>query len=217
MEASAESKGIYEAMAKVMEEMPAIAKEQTLDAGPRYNFRGIDDVYNKVQPLLARHGIFVLPHCVAREQTQISKGIRVLCRMRYSFCHRDGSSVSCEVVGEALDTSDKATNKAMSIAMKYALFQMFCIPTKDMADPDREFIEDTPQPRQKPEAKAKGWQKKSWDECADYFFEVFHDAIQNDARHFYGDISNFLGRQVLSINDLSEQEMEAYLQATKVE
>ena len=43
-----------------------------------------------------------------------------------------------------MDSGDKATNKAMAIAMKYALFQVFCIPTEEMKDPDAE----TPEPTQ---------------------------------------------------------------------
>lgn len=37
-----------------------------------------------------------------------------------------------------MDTGDKASNKAMSSAMKYALCQIFCIPTANMPDPDGE-------------------------------------------------------------------------------
>ncbi len=39
--------------------------------------------------------------------------------------------------GEGLDNSDKATNKAMSGAMKYALIELFCVPTQDVEDSDR--------------------------------------------------------------------------------
>lgn len=37
-----------------------------------------------------------------------------------------------------MDSGDKATNKAMAIAFKYACFQIFCIPTEEMKDPDAE-------------------------------------------------------------------------------
>ncbi len=45
-----------------------------------------------------------------------------------------------------MDSGDKASNKALSIAMKYALLQVFCIPTEDAKDPDA----DSPKPLPKP-------------------------------------------------------------------
>ena len=37
-----------------------------------------------------------------------------------------------------MDSGDKASNKAMSSAFKYACFQVFCIATEEMKDPDAE-------------------------------------------------------------------------------
>ena len=48
-----------------------------------------------------------------------------------------------------MDSGDKATNKAMSIAFKYACFQTFCIPTEEMVDPDAECHEVKPKPQSK--------------------------------------------------------------------
>jgi hypothetical protein len=56
--------------------------------------------------------------------------------IKFDFFTVDGSSVSATVIGEAMDSGDKATNKSMSIAFKYACFQVFCIPTEEMRDPD---------------------------------------------------------------------------------
>ena len=72
--------------------------------------------------------------------------------MRYTFYAKDGSSVQCVVVGEGMDSGDKATNKAMSIAFKYACFQVFCIPTEEMKDPDAEV--HTVAPREEPKIAA---------------------------------------------------------------
>ena len=58
--------------------------------------------------------------------------------IRYTIYAPDGSNVSCVVVGEGMDSGDKASNKAMSVAMKYAMFQLLMIPTEEMVDPDRE-------------------------------------------------------------------------------
>ena len=65
--------------------------------------------------------------------------------MQYTFWTVDGTSVECSVIGEGMDSGDKATNKAMAIAHKYALLQTFCIPTEDMIDPDSQVHEVKPQ------------------------------------------------------------------------
>ena len=69
-----------------------------------------------------------------------------MCKIRYRFFTVDGSYIDAVVVGEGMDSGDKATNKAMSVAFKYACFQTFCIPTENLIDdPDA----DTPEPNRK--------------------------------------------------------------------
>ena len=140
-----ETNGIYEAMAKIQAELGAITKDKKCEKGGDFVYRGIDDVYNALNPLLGKHGVFVLP--TAHERTSESRTTRnggsmevVTVRMTYRFCYKDGSFVECTTIGEAMDNGDKATNKAMSIAHKYAVLQTFCVPTEDMRldDPDRE-------------------------------------------------------------------------------
>ena len=106
-------------------------------------YRGIDDVMNALQPLLAKYHIFVVPEVLEqqREERQTARGgllLYSICRVKYTFYAEDGSSVSAVVIGEGMDSGDKATNKAMSVAFKYACFQVFCIPTEEMKDPDAE-------------------------------------------------------------------------------
>lgn len=59
-------------------------------------------------------------------------------KVKYTFYAEDGTSVTATVTGEGMDSGDKSLNKAMSIAFKYACFQVFCIPTEEMVDPDGE-------------------------------------------------------------------------------
>ena len=104
------------------------------------------------QPLLAKHHVFVVPEVLDQQRQERTTGkggslLYSLLRMRYTFYAEDGSSVSAVVIGEGMDSGDKASNKAMSVAMKYAMFQVFCIPTEEMQDPDAE----TPEPS-KPKA-----------------------------------------------------------------
>ena len=133
--------GIYTAMAAIAAEIGAIGKDKRCTQGANFAYRGIDDVYNALNPIMAKHGVFVLPIAGERmtETRQTQKGATievVVMRMTYKFCHADGSSVEAVTVGQAMDSGDKATNKAMAIAHKYAILQAFCIPTEDMEDPD---------------------------------------------------------------------------------
>lgn len=134
-------KGIYQAMAAIAAEIGAIGKDKRCTQGASFVYRGIDDVYNALNPIMAKHGVFVLP--IAGERTTETRQTRngstmeiVVMRMTYKFCHADGSFVEAVTVGQAMDSGDKATNKAMAIAHKYAILQAFCIPTEDMEDPD---------------------------------------------------------------------------------
>jgi hypothetical protein len=136
----AETGKIYAAISGVMAEIGAIGKEKkNLQQG--FMYRGIDDVMNALQPLLVKHGVFVVPEVLeqTREERVSAKGNTLLysiCKIRYTFFAADGSNVVAVTVGEGMDSGDKATNKAMAIALKYACFQVFCIPTEEMGDPD---------------------------------------------------------------------------------
>jgi len=107
-----------------------------------YQFRGIDAVYNALSPLLAEHGLCILPRMLSRvcEERQTAKGgtlFYVTVEAEFDFvCADDGSKHTVKTFGEAMDSGDKATNKAMSAAYKYAAFQAFAIPTEGDNDAD---------------------------------------------------------------------------------
>ena len=133
---------IYAAMAAVMADMVSIGKDST-NQQQDFKYRSIDAVYNALNPLLAKHGIFTTPEVVGktREERTNSKGtvLAFTClRMKYTFWADDGSSVSCVVEGEGMDSGDKSSNKAMAMAHKYALLQTFCVPTEEQKDTDAE-------------------------------------------------------------------------------
>ena len=107
-----------------------------------YKFRGIDDVYNTIAPLLAKHGLCILPRVLSRvceERATKSGGALFYVTVESEFdfvCAEDGSKHTVKTFGEAMDSGDKATNKAMSAAYKYACFQAFSIPTEGDNDAD---------------------------------------------------------------------------------
>ncbi len=134
---------IYEAISKVTAELAkeGIGKDRKNDQ-QGYKFRGIDDVYNAIAPIMSKHGLCVIPRysdrqCIERVNRSGGALFNVVVRAEYDFvCAEDGSRHTAQTFGEAMDSADKATNKAMSAAFKYALMQTFTIPTEGDNDAD---------------------------------------------------------------------------------
>jgi hypothetical protein len=108
-----------------------------------FKFRGIDDVYNAVSPLLPKHGLLILTRtlertCTVRESKSGGALMSIVLKMEFDFVSvADGSKITVgPFYGEAMDSGDKATNKAMSVAYKYCCFQTFCIPVQAAPDAD---------------------------------------------------------------------------------
>jgi hypothetical protein len=133
---------VYKAISKVQGELAQIGiGKNKKNQQQGYNFRGIDDVYDALAPILAKHKLCVLPRAIARScvERQTQKGnplfsVTVECEFDL-VSSEDGSRHIIRTFGEAMDSADKATNKAMSAAYKYAAFQTFCIPV-DVEDAD---------------------------------------------------------------------------------
>jgi hypothetical protein len=143
--------GIFAAMGAVASEVGPIAKDRK-NTAQNYSFRGIDDVFNSVQPILAKHGIFTTSKIISisrEERASKSGGIMafVMMQLAFTFYAPDGSHVTTETAGEGMDSGDKATGKAMSTAMKYALLQTFQIPTADPKDVEPDNPDPTPKAR----------------------------------------------------------------------
>lgn len=142
-EATEKAPAIYRAIAGVIADVGSVGKDK-INKQQGFKFRSIDDVYNALHPALAKNKVFIVPDILeqTREVVGTTKnGARmtmVICKIKYTFFAEDGSHIESVIIGEALDTGDKATNKAMAIAYKYACFQVFCIPTEEMVDPDAE-------------------------------------------------------------------------------
>lgn len=146
-------KKVYAAISAVAKEMAAtgISKDR-VNKVQGFNFRGIDQVYNALAPALVTHGLVILPRLTERTCTErINKNgtalFYVVVKAEFDFVStEDGSIHTVTTYGEAMDSGDKATNKAMSIAYKYAAFQAFCIPTEETAiDADAEVHQVAPQ------------------------------------------------------------------------
>ena len=135
---------VYKAINAVQAELAksGITKDRTNTQGSGYKFRGIDDVYNTIAPMLSKHGLCILPRVLSRQcdERQSKSGgalFYVTVEVEFDFvAAEDGSKHTVKTFGEAMDSGDKATNKAMSAAYKYAAFQAFSIPTEGDNDGD---------------------------------------------------------------------------------
>lgn len=153
---------IYSLIGKAIGKIGAIGKDKVSkdrSGGEQFKYRGIDQVYNALNPVMAELGIFFVPEVLdhKREEKTTRNGAILtytIMTMRYTAYAPDGSNVQMTVVGEAMDSGDKSTNKAMSVAMKYAMFQLFCIPTEEMKDPDADVYKDIMPKDYKPEPPA---------------------------------------------------------------
>jgi hypothetical protein len=131
---------IWEAMSRVMADIGAVGKGDRNDQ-QGYSFRGIDRVMNAVHGAMVKHGVTVTPQVLDKEygsyKTKNGAEMRVaVMTVRYTFYGPAGDSVEVVTIGEASDSADKATNKALSAAMKYALLHTFVVPTEDIVKED---------------------------------------------------------------------------------
>lgn len=135
---------VTKSICAITAEVGSIAKNKKNEQ-QGYSFRGVDDLMNTLHPLFAKYGIFLLPEVLdtKRDERITAKGsalISVVVTVKYHFIAMDGSEICATIVGEGMDSADKATNKAMTAAFKNVCFQTFCIPTAEVtaSDPDRE-------------------------------------------------------------------------------
>lgn len=133
-----------------------IAKSLKAEAGAtKFNFRGIDQAMNEMSPILVNAGITVTPRYSdlniverAKDGGKFTRFVTV--RGSFVFAAEDGSSVTAEAYGEAMDSGDKATIKAQSVSFRTVLFQQFIVPimamdteldlTDDEADADEAML-----------------------------------------------------------------------------
>lgn len=148
---TADALGVYLAINSVQADLASIGITKFRENSQQnYMFRGIDDIYNAVSGILAKNKLCIIPRVVSRvsEARQSRSGgtlFYVTVEVHYDFVSAsDGSSCTAVFYGEAMDSADKATNKAMSAAYKYMMIQTFCIPTEGDNDADARTHEPGP-------------------------------------------------------------------------
>ena len=138
MEGTPQQGNIYKALCDVMADITAVTKDKK-NVQQGYSYRGIDDVYNMIQPIFGKHRVFMFPKVLSTEtEEKSSKSGGILyfstVTMEYKFFTDDGSYLTTIAIGRGMDSGDKSLDKAKSSAMKYLLLQMFTIPTEEDKD-----------------------------------------------------------------------------------
>jgi hypothetical protein len=139
---------IHERLLAVMNDVQAVGKNDR-NSQQGFNFRGIDAVINAVGPAFRKHGVMVIPAVQSSEYTQVEVGKNrtpmghARLEVAFVFVASDGSQIEAVVPAEAMDSGDKATAKAMSVALRTALLQVLALPT-DEPDPDSSSYERAP-------------------------------------------------------------------------
>lgn len=157
---------IYSALCAIMEAIDPIAKSKR-NTQQNYNFRGIDDVYAVLNPMLVANKVVIIPEMMSHEITQFeSKNggalFRAIVQVKYTIVHsQDNSSIEVVVFGEGMDSGDKATPKAFSVAYKYMAFQLFCIPVDTGDDVENTHHETVSAPQPTSEPKPSKWLNKT--------------------------------------------------------
>jgi len=133
---------IYQRINAAMRDINPIEKGQ-INKAQGFKFRGVDDVYNHLHPIMAKHGIFTVTDVISEkyeERTTKSGGALIyrILKVKFTMYAIDGSYISGVVIGEGMDSGDKGANKAMAVAHKYFLLQLFSIPTAQSDDPDKD-------------------------------------------------------------------------------
>jgi len=177
---------IYNAICRVIGDVGAVTKDRQ-NQQQNYKYRSIDDVYNALNPALAKNGLIIIPNIleVTKEDKTTKSGTNMTyttVRINYTFYSaEDGSSVNSEYYGEASDTGDKSINKAMASAYKYACFQVFCIPTEEMnEDADKTTPEGV-----KPKKSTADYVQQSYENRKDYIRSAGNAKPQSDSKGIY--------------------------------
>ncbi|MEG3154948.1 ERF family protein [Sphingomonas sp. RB1R13] len=148
-----------------------IAKSRT-NAIELYQYRSIDDVLNRLAPLIAEHRLCILPRVLERIITDrpspaTPMRVNVLLRVAFDLVSvEDGSVHTVEAYGEALDEGDKGTAKAMSAAYKAVMLQAFCIPVAGTEDADSSATKLGTRPSVQTGQPVEGWEQWASDVMA---------------------------------------------------
>ncbi|MCY0959634.1 ERF family protein [Streptomyces sp. H27-H5] len=160
--APADSPRVFQVIHGVMKDVMPVSKDQQ-NTQQNYAFRGVDDAMSAMAGPMRNHGCFIAPEVVEhRQRPRGEKGTHTVLKMLYRIYGPAGDCLLVTLPGEAMDSGDKSTNKAMSAALKYMLFWVFMIPvdSRSVDDSDRDTAPIPTAPQQRPQGGQGGQQPR---------------------------------------------------------
>lgn len=146
----AKTAAVYSAMSAVQAALSKVGVgKNATNQQQHFKYRAWDDVQNALAPILAEHKLLIIPRVSEREESRLQTKsganlFRVILRGEIAFVSgEDGSSYAYPAMGEAMDSGDKATSKAITMMVKYAVTHGLCIPLAGVADGDAETAPET--------------------------------------------------------------------------
>ncbi|MGC4951023.1 ERF family protein [Streptomyces sp. DT224] len=126
VDATPEPLTVDAAMIAVMREIGIVGKNGRNEK-LNYRFQAYDDIVAAASAPMARYGLRMLPEVTQQQHFQRGNVNVAILTVRYRIRGPLGDELDTPlvVVGEGADVSDKATNKAMTAAKKYAFKQAF--------------------------------------------------------------------------------------------
>ena len=174
-----------------------VSKDKKVMGGGNYRYRGIDDVYQALSPLLAKAHLYIAPIKMEKdEELEVGKAKMRLVRLLVTYrvtCSIDGSSIEVVALGDGVDSGDKASGKAMSYAYKSLMFQLFCIPVEGQPDTDTDASPAEPQQFSEPVP----YKRK-------YSVEQFADVMAKTCDASSLEELNEIGKQIASLGLVDE-------------
>ncbi|NOK32380.1 ERF family protein [Corallococcus exercitus] len=137
----APERSLVRKLAEVMGEVERVPKSGRNDFH-RYDYATEADIVSAVRKAMADRALMLIPSVVKTEWREVERnkgGKDRIATLTVRFTLTDGDSGeerSFEVLGEGQDQGDKATYKALTGAVKYALLKLFLIPTGDDPEDD---------------------------------------------------------------------------------
>lgn len=201
-----EMKNVHAAVAAAAAAIGAVGKNQRMDGGGvKYKYRGLDDLMDAVHTALTQNGVTFAPHDIqmldAMERTTKSGSVQHHLRalVTYRIYGPAGDFITATVLAEGTDTGDKAGNKLMSGALKYALGQVLSIPYSGMEDQDatlsepvqamgatelhKRLADAADKMNMTPEEISANWRKQNGDITFEQFLELPADRIHAFVRN----------------------------------
>jgi hypothetical protein len=134
---------IFAAILGIMNDVTGVGKHGQMDPAARmgnYKYQRYDDLKRELGAAFRTHAVFLQSDTTRLVTERVGEGgrmTRVVVSATYRFTSLvDGSELTFDSHGESMDKSDKATGKAMTMALKSALIQAFMLAAEDTEDPD---------------------------------------------------------------------------------